>query len=298
MPNLLSNQAAPVGQTSSPSPFSASDVNKHMDLLKQVLANRLVFPKTPPISATKFQQTIWLDMTSVIRLSCLNPEAGGVLAFEIARQLQIQGQKVALVAIIDAADVAAPKRIGRIAGQRLGSFSKALGQKQQLKPQEQVFYILNKVKEKVINLLVYEAKTKTEGIQNKFKMMLFRYYLDKKLRLPKFLQKIPVRTVYLFAEKEYVPQELYQGEVVLFRATKGVGSSSDEPYINIYSDPLFGWDKRVTKGVKVYDIPGGHSSMLQEPNVQIMAESINACINAVILEESVPERAPLVLETL
>jgi len=222
--------------------------------------------------------------------------AGGVLAFETARQLQIQGQKVALVAIIDAADVEAPKRIGRIAGQRLDSFTKALGQNQQLRMQEKSFYVLNKVKEKVINLITYEARTKIANIQNKFKMTLFRYYLDQKLPSPRFLQDISVRTVYLFAEKEYAPQELYKGEVTLFRATKGEGS--DEPYVNIYSDPLLGWGKRVTQGVKVYDIPGGHSSMLQEPNAQVVAERIDAYINAVLLEEPVPSRAPLALETL
>ena len=213
--------------------------------------------------------------------------AGGVLAFEIARQLQIQGQKVALVALIDAADVQAPQRIGRVASQRLSRFSNALSQNQQLRPQERLFYSLNKVKEKVIKLIAYETRTKIRNIQDKVKMMLLRHYLDNKLPLPQFLQNISVRTAYLFAEREYVPEGLYQGEVVLFRATSGEGD--DEPYVNVYSDPLLGWDKRVTEGVKVYDIPGGHSSMLQEPNVEVMAEKMQAYINAVA-NESVPDR--------
>ncbi len=123
-------------------------------------------------------------------------------------------------------------------------------------------------------------------------MMLLRHYLDNKLPLPQFLQNISVRTAYLFAEREYVPQGLYQGEVVLFRATSGEGD--DEPYVNVYSDPLLGWDKRVTEGVKVYDIPGGHSSMLQEPNVEVMAEKMQAYINAVA-NESVPDRVHTVV---
>ena len=185
------------------------------------------------------------------------------------------------------ADVQAPQRIARVASQRLSRFSKALQLNQQLRPHSRLVYSLNKVKEKVINLITYETRTKIQNIQHKVKMMLFRYYLDNNLPLPQFLQNISVRTAYLFAEREYVPQGLYQGEVVLFRATEGEGI--DEPYVNGYSDPLFGWGKRVTQGVKVYDIPGGHSSMLQEPNVIVMAEKMQALINAAVSEQSVPD---------
>ena len=49
--------------------------------------------------------------------------AGGVIAFEVARQLQSQGEKVAMVALIDAADVAAPLKTWKVASQRIRSFS-------------------------------------------------------------------------------------------------------------------------------------------------------------------------------
>lgn len=208
---------------------------------------------------------------------------GGVLAFEIARQLQAQGQKIALVALFDAADVQAPKRIGQITGQRLSRFSSLLRQEQQLRGQERLNYILNKALEKVKNLITYEFKTKVENRRDKFKVMIYRYYLDKGLTLPKFLQNISVRTVYKFAAQEYVPQ-VYQGKVILFRASFGV--DTDEPLVNIISDPLFGWGKRATDGVKVYDTPGGHSSMLQEPFVQVLAEKLKADISAADAEES------------
>jgi thioesterase domain-containing protein len=64
----------------------------------------------------------------------------------------------------------------------------------------------------------------------------------------------------------------------LFCASQGEGD--DEPYINIYGDPLLGWGNRTTGGVKVYNIPGGHSSMLQPPNVQIMADAIQDYLNS------------------
>ena len=54
-------------------------------------------------------------------------------------------------------------------------------------------------------------------------MRLFRSYLDRGRRLPRALEQIPVRTVYLFAEKNYQPNGPFDGELVLFRATTGDG---------------------------------------------------------------------------
>ena len=86
-----------------------------------------------------------------------------------------------------------------------------------------------------------------------------------------------MRTIYLFAEKGYQPGGLFDGELVLFRATDGEGP--DEPYFERYDDPLLGWGQRATRGVRVYDVPGGHSSMLQEPHVSILAEQLQSYID-------------------
>jgi len=60
--------------------------------------------------------------------------AGGVLAYEVARQLQAQGQQVALVALLDSADVETPKRAGHIAGKRMSRFSETFSQGKQTAP--------------------------------------------------------------------------------------------------------------------------------------------------------------------
>lgn len=219
--------------------------------------------------------------------------AGGVIAFEIAQQLQQSGETVALVALIDAADVAAPKRIGRVAGQRLKSFSSSFSQEQPLPLYQRLGSIVTKVSQKVTNLIAYEVKSRSLKLQNTVQMKLLRYYLDRGQTPPQFLQNLTVRQVYTFAEQSYAPQGVFQGEVALFRATAGTGPIADEPWIEVYSDPLFGWEKRVTGGVKVFDIPGGHSSMLQEPNVQVMAEQMQAYIDAVLVHSAPPpDRVP------
>jgi thioesterase domain-containing protein len=214
--------------------------------------------------------------------------AGGVLAFEAACQLQQQGQAVAMVGIIDAADVKAAKRVGRIAKERLSSFSKTFSEGQHMKAHQRIFYILDKVRKKVTNLVLYEVGSKLQAVRNTVRLRLFRYYLDKGLPLPRFLQHIPVRDVFMFAEQDYVPG-LYNGELVLFRATQVVldlqeTGIDDEPYIHVYSDPVLGWEARSTHSVQVYDMPGGHSSMLQEPNAVVIAERMQKYIDRALQE--------------
>ena len=67
-------------------------------------------------------------------------------------------------------------------------------------------------------------------------------------------------------------------EIVLFRATSGKGT--EEPYAYRYVDPLLGWGPRTIKRVKVADVPGGHGTMLQEPNVKVIADVIKTWLDA------------------
>ena len=266
----------------------------YLNLARQLQPERPVYGLRPhskegyPILHTRFA-----DMVNhyIEKIRTIQPEgpyllgglcAGGVLAFEIAVQLQAQGQKVALVALIDSLDVEAPPRIGRIANQRLNRFSEVLSQNKELTGLQRVGYILKAVKGKVNNLITYEVQTKIENARDKFKVMLYRYYLDKGLPLPQFLQNLSVRTVYKYAKKGYMPQP-FQGRLALFRASEGEGA--EEPAINLTSDPLLGWGKRATEGVEVYDITGSHSSMLQEPYVQVMAEKLQSFLNVALSEQ-------------
>ncbi len=224
--------------------------------------------------------------------------AGGVIAFEMAQQLQNQGELVAMVALIDAADVAAPKRIGRITEQRLQRFSSALSTDEQLSLSQKIGAITAKVGRKLGNLIVYETQSRFLKFQNQLQLNLLRYYLDKNLSMPKCLKSLSVRRIYEFAEQDYNPQKRFQGEVLLVRATEGTGN--DAPWIEVYSDPLFGWEQRVTKGVVVQDVPGGHSSMLQEPNVAVMAEKVQHYIDAVTRQIQPPsaEKVPTMVSSI
>jgi FkbH-like protein len=200
--------------------------------------------------------------------------AGGVIAYEIAQQLQCRGETVAMVALLDAADVAASLKAWRFASQRLRSFSEVFHSEKPAPFYRSVLAVAVKVLRKAKNLTVYCVGQQLKNLRDEIRMRLFRFCLDRGLQLPRALQKIPVRTVYLFAEKNYQPASVYHGELVLFRAMEGIGP--DEPYVERYADSLLGWGRRTSRGVCVYDIPGGHSSMLQEPNVRVLATCMQA----------------------
>jgi thioesterase domain-containing protein len=212
---------------------------------------------------------------------------GGMLAFDIALQLQKQGQQVAMVAIIDAADVEADKRTGYAANQRLSRFSEVMSGNDQIKQHERLFYILSQVTQKARNLVAYESQKQLKSLCDRTRLKQLRNRLDQGLPIPASLQGIPVRQVLLWAQQAYVPQAKFEGELLLFRATQKSSVFDgtlidDTPYVELYSDPLLGWNNRATQAIQVHDISGGHSSMLQEPNVQILAEKIQTYIDTSI----------------
>ncbi|MBD1911607.1 MULTISPECIES: non-ribosomal peptide synthetase [unclassified Leptolyngbya] len=212
--------------------------------------------------------------------------AGGRLAFEVALQLQKQGQKTALLAIFDAADVGTPERGGNYANsQRLNRFAQVMKTGTQSNPLVRVLSIANKIRKKATNLLVYETQQRYLAALKHTKLSLFRYCLDRNISVPPFLRNIPVRTVIMWAGPQHRFDGQLEGEVLLYRATQKSNifdgtPIDDTPAIEKYAEPLLGWDKRAAQ-VRSYDVPGGHASMLQDPNVKVLAEHLQAAINEV-----------------
>ncbi len=209
--------------------------------------------------------------------------AGGVIAYEVARQLQGSGETVAMVALLDAADVAAPPRVWRFVEQRVHSFSKIFHQGESAGFHRSSLMIFSKALRKARNLATYAFGQRLRNLRDEVRMRLFSFYLDRGLRLPRVLEQIPVRTTYLFAEKHYRPEGVFHGDLLLFRATSGVGA--DEPYVERYADPLLGWGRRTSGQVNTFDVPGGHSSMLQEPHVRVLAEYMQGYIDSALSGE-------------
>ena len=67
----------------------------------------------------------------------------------------------------------------------------------------------------------------------------------------------------------YSPQA-YLGQMTLFRAMH-------EP-LHQYFDDTLGWGRFTADPITIYDVPGNHSTMIFEPNVQVLAEKLEACL--------------------
>jgi thioesterase domain-containing protein/malonyl CoA-acyl carrier protein transacylase/acyl carrier protein len=203
--------------------------------------------------------------------------AGGVIAFEMACQLQRAGEQVAMVALLDGADVDAQEKPMRLAKERLTRLSSTLGRDEGQSGPRRALLTATRVARKARNFVVYAIKSRAQTIRDRTKMRLFHTFLKRGLTLPSFLEQISVRTAYGYARTRYRPATPFDGELSLVRATAGTGA--DEPYANRYVDPLLGWEKRATRGVRVLDAPGGHSSILQEPHVQVLARWLDQSMN-------------------
>jgi FkbH-like protein len=215
--------------------------------------------------------------------------AGGVIAFEMARQLQRQGETVAMVALLDSADIAARPKSFYFASQRMQSFRSVFKHDRSVRFDRIVLAALGKSLRKVRNLITYVVAQRIKDVGAAIRIRLFRFHRDRGLQLPRSLENIPVRAVYQFAERDFRPDGPFDGELVLFRATSGTGS--DEPTALRYDDPALGWGRRATRGVRVYDVPGGHSSMLQEPHVGTLAREVQAAIDLALAHLGSPNGA-------
>ena len=202
--------------------------------------------------------------------------AGGVIAYEMARQLAAAGEAVAMVALLDAADPSAPPRAWREAGGRLRRFGGVLREGGAGSPARRALAILGKAARKVRNAAVYVASERVGRARDELRMRVLRASLDRGRRPPRAIGRVPLRTIYLFAERDYHPEGRLDGALTLLRASAGVGP--DEPYVERYDDPMLGWARRARE-VRAFDVPGGHSSMLQEPHVEALADRLQACID-------------------
>jgi thioesterase domain-containing protein/acyl carrier protein len=231
-----------------------------------------------PLAATRIPE---MAAYHIERIRAIEPQgpyllggmcAGGVIAYEMARQLQASGQQVALVALLDAAEPSAvhsgSARLQRVLG--------VLRQRSSDAWLRRLGRILSQMAGKAVRFTKYEISSLLKGLRDRARMRVLRWCLDHGRTTTPLIGRIPVRTAYLYAESDYHPQDVLQGELLLVRASSGVGP--DEPYVAVYQDPLLGWGPRATS-VRTVDVPGGHSSMLQEPHVAVLATRLQAVID-------------------
>jgi amino acid adenylation domain-containing protein len=182
---------------------------------------------------------------------------GGVVAFEMAQQLHAQGQRVALLALLDGriptADETFPEEdyeavllVERYFGISFGPMESLA----QLPKDEQLAFMLEQAKS--AGLVPAEIDVSEA-----------RRFVD--------LLKSDLR-----ATQDY-ELRLYPGRVTLFKASEALAGTSP--------DPTLGWSEWASDGVEVHLVPGNHANLVYEPHVKILAEKLSASISQALTAE-------------
>ena len=115
-----------------------------------------------------------------------------------------------------------------------------------------------------------------------------RFYLLQRLlrkgrNWPRWLPPLTVPEIYEIISSQYNPG-CVQASLVLVRAKEG--KDADTAAVDVVDDPLLGWGDRTVKPLRIFDAAGGHSSMLQEPNVASLAERLIALLEETAIADA------------
>ena len=74
----------------------------------------------------------------------------------------------------------------------------------------------------------------------------------------------------------HIPQ-LYPGRAFIFQSSEGYRNP-----LNRSAASMLGWGSVVQGGVEAHAIPGDHLGMLDEPNVQVLAQKLQAALDKTV----------------
>ncbi|MGD1215918.1 MAG: alpha/beta fold hydrolase, partial [Terriglobales bacterium] len=176
---------------------------------------------------------------------------GGVVAFEMAQQLHAQGQRVALLALFDGRiptpdetfpeeDAEAILLVERYFGISFGPIESLA----ELPKDQQLAFMLEQAKSAGLvpaELDVSQARRFVELLRSDLR-----------------------------ATQNYA-LHLYPGRITFFKASETLEGAS--------ADQTLGWNDWAGDGVEVHVVPGNHANLMYEPNVEVLAEKLTACLN-------------------
>jgi len=187
----------------------------------------------------------------------LGASFGGLVIYEMAQQLLAQDQEVALLAMLNTncPVYTLPKRMRC-----------HLGHLMEYGPRRYASEVSRRVKQRFIGQRTQEnhGSQKTNATDAEIQRLLVNDSgVDESL----------VRTVtaILSAEQQYVPaQQEYPGKITFFWARDAKTS---------FEDNRLAWRRIAAGGFDVHVVPGNHTSMREEPNVNLLAQELKRCLD-------------------
>lgn len=179
---------------------------------------------------------------------------GGFVAYEMARQLAKDGQKVGLLAILDS-----------LAPSASGYFDALSGWKK-------LCYKFRSFKYRVKYHWQNISKLPLNEIYDYFRTKMSRPDLQEVIMGDVEDEEVPdymldIINSNIAALRKYTPGE-YDGQLVLFKS------------MNHGRGVYYGWQELVNGEVEEYFIPGNHRGVLQDPNVEILAHKLSQLISS------------------
>ena len=206
---------------------------------------------------------------------------GGVVAFEMARQLAASGAQVALLALLDAPALGSHRLLPK--GRHLRRVIALLGRRIRY----HVGNLSRLRRRETIDYLAGRAHTLNRKVRSRWWQVQFRLYsmlgrrrstgaLGAADGLPDRFRS--VKESLTLAARHYTPRP-YAGSATLFRAR-------DNPAIFVV-DPALGWSGLVER-LEIREVPGDHVTLLREPHVLTLAVELKACLDAARNADRVP----------
>ena len=179
--------------------------------------------------------------------------AGGVVAYEMARQLDAAGQKVSVLALLDTKIDGPAETHGKASWRALQRLTRTVG--------FNLRYALH------IGFGPF-ARQKAKNWRMRANI---RFWSAKKALGQASGDGLGVEEAFLFALRNYVALP-YQGDAILFRAKDELVS---------YSDQTLGWGSLVRGKLEIREVSGDHDTILYEPHIGMLARVLNSCLQAV-----------------
>ena len=199
---------------------------------------------------------------------------GGNVAFEMAQQLHKQGQKVALLAIIDSSAPTYKDKQMLIDylnwdhARWLAEVSKGLE-----------IYLDKNVDISYEALRCLSVEEQLKYVLNYFKLANMLPPNAEITQLTNIVQAYKTSCLCLV---DYVPKELYPDKLTVLRANEDLPEDPNSELASEASaDFSLGWSEFSTEPVDIHFVLGNHVSIMAEPHVQVLAEQLKACIDKV-----------------
>nr|WP_318528447.1 non-ribosomal peptide synthetase/type I polyketide synthase [Plectonema radiosum] len=207
--------------------------------------------KTQPLTQVEEMATKYIEALRVVQPDgpyfLGGASFGGTVAFEMAQQLLILGQQVALLALIDTPGPGQmPVKIEDDELQILtyilnvgANLSFSSDHLRQLEPDERLLHFLDQARQSM-------------RLPADYGLPEIRFFLD--------LFKVDVQ-----AMRSYIPR-IYPGRIIFFRAHERDATNPQNPELP--------WRDLAAGGLEVHEVPGNHITMNYPPNVQVIAERL------------------------